>query len=286
MLTIQIGPSHVAEDARSVREDSAELASYLLSDKRNIPQPPAFLSRRRSHPPLPSPQLRTEIPAHESHDHVPGAGPEYPHSVSDIIPEVSEPSSPTEERHWPEGVDGEGVPEEGPSLLTNLLRQSPPQSARGTSPERHVPGEEPAVRKRTRFHERTEEQPRSDTVGEEATEHTPLLKTRSSSETRRANGRDTTVDVESQKRAEPRRRWLGRIVEAGRRAQTRCAHAARAATDPDVWTPKALWRTLVVTPASCLPAVLVGLLLNVLDALSYGESHDDESNPNPGWMES
>jgi SulP family sulfate permease len=29
---------------------------------------------------------------------------------------------------------------------------------------------------------------------------------------------------------------------------------------------------VVVAPVSCLPAVVVGLLLNVLDALSYGKS--------------
>ncbi|ROT37369.1 sulfate transporter family protein [Sodiomyces alkalinus F11] len=266
-LRDDLGPAHIVEDARSVREDTAELASYLLSDKRNIPQAPAFLTRRRSQTPLPlpPPQLRTP----EIHDVTSVTGPELPHSAADTIQEVSEPSSPTEERHWDEDGDGEGVPDEGPSMLTNLLRKSPPQSRHGISPERPAEAGRSAVRKRSHSGERNGEQPSPDSVDEEASEHTPLLKKQPSAETQHTNGRDTLEDVESQK-PETRRRWLGRIRNAGRRVQTRCVHAAKAATNPSIWTPTALWRNLVVTPASCLPAVMVGLLLNVLDALSYG----------------
>lgn len=35
-------------------------------------------------------------------------------------------------------------------------------------------------------------------------------------------------------------------------------------------TPKDVLRTCVVEPVSCLPAVMLGLLLNVLDGVSYG----------------
>lgn len=40
--------------------------------------------------------------------------------------------------------------------------------------------------------------------------------------------------------------------------------------DPKTWDRQALWRNVVVAPVVCLPAVIVGLLLNILDALSYG----------------
>jgi SulP family sulfate permease len=42
------------------------------------------------------------------------------------------------------------------------------------------------------------------------------------------------------------------------------------AVNPKKWDRKALWNNVVLTPTSCLPAVAVGLLLNILDALSYG----------------
>ncbi|CAK7226141.1 hypothetical protein SCUCBS95973_006099 [Sporothrix curviconia] len=36
------------------------------------------------------------------------------------------------------------------------------------------------------------------------------------------------------------------------------------------WDRQRLWQNAVVAPVACLPAVIVGLLLNILDALSYG----------------
>lgn len=44
----------------------------------------------------------------------------------------------------------------------------------------------------------------------------------------------------------------------------------RTVVSPKSWDKKAIWDNAVVAPAACLPAVVLGLLLNVLDALSYG----------------
>ncbi|KAK5947127.1 hypothetical protein PMZ80_001274 [Knufia obscura] len=41
-------------------------------------------------------------------------------------------------------------------------------------------------------------------------------------------------------------------------------------THPKTWSGKTVWSQAVVRPASLLPAVFLGLLLNILDALSYG----------------
>ena len=41
-------------------------------------------------------------------------------------------------------------------------------------------------------------------------------------------------------------------------------------THPKIWSAKVVWSEVVVRPASLLPAVFLGLLLNILDALSYG----------------
>jgi SulP family sulfate permease len=42
--------------------------------------------------------------------------------------------------------------------------------------------------------------------------------------------------------------------------------------NPKRWNRKAIWQNAVVEPVGYLPAVILGLLLNILDALSYGMS--------------
>jgi SulP family sulfate permease len=47
---------------------------------------------------------------------------------------------------------------------------------------------------------------------------------------------------------------------------------AKVVANPSAWDRKAIWKDAVMAPIECLPAVILGLLLNVLDALSYGWS--------------
>ena len=47
-------------------------------------------------------------------------------------------------------------------------------------------------------------------------------------------------------------------------------NAARIILSPKSWDRKAIWHNSVVAPVGYLPAVILGLLLNILDALSYG----------------
>jgi SulP family sulfate permease len=42
--------------------------------------------------------------------------------------------------------------------------------------------------------------------------------------------------------------------------------------NPKAWNGKAIWAHAVTKPVKTLPAVVLGLLLNVLDALAYGTS--------------
>ncbi|KAH7016079.1 sulfate transporter family protein [Microdochium trichocladiopsis] len=241
-----LAPADSAEYARSVRQDTAELASYLLSDKSN-PKSPAFLSRHRSQPPLPpTSALLDDNEDDDAENAVPG---------SVTIQEVSEPPSPGDEE-----VD---MPDEGPSILSSLLRKSPPQSRQESSPERHASLEPKRSRSQGRGSEDEDEE------SPEATENTPLLITTSRS-IQRTNGRNSIGgDIEGQK-PQPRKDWLKGAKKLGYQVEHKLAHAAKAATSPDVWNRKNLWRNVVVAPLSCLPAVVVGLLLNVLDALSYG----------------
>lgn len=49
------------------------------------------------------------------------------------------------------------------------------------------------------------------------------------------------------------------------------ARIGRFITTPKSWDKRGLWVYAVREPASCAPPVILGLLLNILDALSYGE---------------
>jgi SulP family sulfate permease len=53
-------------------------------------------------------------------------------------------------------------------------------------------------------------------------------------------------------------------------AYSRAGTLFSVATHPKSWDRRAIWREGVVRPVSLLPAVFLGLLLNILDALSYG----------------
>lgn len=261
---LQTAPVDSAQYARSVREDTAELASYLLSDKKTG-QSPAFLSRQRSQ----SSALARETAVSDDEDGDED-GDEIAHvTSSETIPEVSEPPSPDE--------DAEGVIEDGPSILTNLLKKSPPQSHRDPSPE---PRPEPLALsdpepKRTLSTDtpRCEPQRSTERVVDEPTERTPLIPRMSSDsfESYDTNGSTDGVDVEGQKQR-PRKKWLRGLKDLTVNVEEHLVHGIQIATSPKAWDRRALWQNAVVAPASCLPAVVVGLLLNVLDALSYGES--------------
>ncbi|KAJ5107911.1 hypothetical protein N7456_004586 [Penicillium angulare] len=93
------------------------------------------------------------------------------------------------------------------------------------------------------------------------TERTSLLaKTRSKS----PHHYGTVDDIENQ----------GNVIErppnAFAKGMATAAEYSRIITNPKAWNRRTIWQEGVVRPVSFLPAVLLGLLLNVLDALSYG----------------
>lgn len=93
------------------------------------------------------------------------------------------------------------------------------------------------------------------------TERTSLLsKTRSKS----SHHYGAVEDVESQGGA------LARSSNALEQSVSSLAKGSRIVLNPKSWDKRAIWQEGVVYPASLIPAVFLGLLLNVLDALSYG----------------
>ncbi len=99
-------PVDSVQDARSVREDTAELASYQLADQADRSSS-SYLSRSRSA------GRESPAPDADADDADDGRAPRG----SETIAELSEPSS--------EDADDAMPPEEGPSLLARALRRTP-----------------------------------------------------------------------------------------------------------------------------------------------------------------
>lgn len=99
---------------------------------------------------------------------------------------------------------------------------------------------------------------------EGASEMSPLLGPQS----HRSLRPEDLEDIESQK-PRKRARYTGASIRAGARNRIR---GFGVVMNPKTWNKKTIWENAVMSPIRCLPAVIVGLLLNILDALSYGES--------------
>lgn len=87
-----------------------------------------------------------------------------------------------------------------------------------------------------------------------------------------ANGHNGAglIDLEGQKHAR-RRGWFGRTWNSLVETKDRVKEVVPVVVNPKRWNRYAMWESIVVAPMACLPAVVVGLLLNILDALSYGK---------------
>ncbi|KAI1447904.1 sulfate transporter family-domain-containing protein [Annulohypoxylon stygium] len=229
-----LSPVDSASFARSVREDTAELASYVLSDKKDRLST-SFLHR------ISSTSSHQSLDQHESPDsQMPEAG---------TIDEVSEPPSPE--------LRIEDESESGPSALANMLRRSPPQSP-----------SEPNVGSDVISYNG---QPSSTSLSQSSpsngvSENTPLLGALS----RRPDSPDSATevdDIESQKPKIGHWNSSSGIFAGGIQGTIR---SIRGIASPKTWDKKVIFQSVVMDPIHCLPAVVVGLLLNILDALSYG----------------
>ncbi|KAJ4314329.1 hypothetical protein N0V84_008973 [Fusarium piperis] len=232
-------PIDSIQNARTVREDTAELATYLLSDPKSL-QSPAFLQRARF-----SYQEAVEFETGDDVSTLDNV------RSSQTIVEVSEPPSP-------EGEDSDPEAHAGPSVLANLLKRSPPQSVAHDQQDTDN-GDENEDGNQAQAGES-----RIDHSMDDATEQTPLL-------TRIISGgrRSYMSDLEGQK-TPTKRPWITNLVGVGHKMEERMTHGVAVAVNPSKWDRHAVWNSVVVNPISCLPAVAVGLLLNILDALSYG----------------
>ena len=98
-----------------------------------------------------------------------------------------------------------------------------------------------------------------ESTGYEANEHTALLGGRKASG---AYGDLSELERQQKERHQHQPAWQKPV-----RKLRACGYTV---SHPKTWSGKAILEQAVVRPARLLPAVLLGLLLNILDALSYG----------------
>ncbi|EHY55787.1 hypothetical protein HRR86_009285 [Exophiala dermatitidis] len=160
----------------------------------------------------------------------------------DAIPEVSEPVSRDGSEH-----DSPHDPERPVSGLSMVIEQFPRQE---------VANENGHGGKVTSDHQTSSGPARSAHVNE----RTALLGDRKSS------GQFGALnDIE--------RQFSSKVDGIRQRLRTTAGKARSCAyivSHPKTWSPRAIYQEVIVHPASLLPAVFLGLLLNILDALSYG----------------
>lgn len=248
-----LSPIDSASYARSVREDTAELASYVLSDKKEK-RNASFLRRRTSGS---SYGDRDTFSAHRAEQHA---------NSDERIAEVSEPSSPESAI--------EDIPDDGPSILSSMLKHSPPKTDDVSDSEDDVTnGNVQNGKKSSGRRSEGARGSKADVITDGASEQTPLLLGRTISsysrppESPSLSDADDLSDVESQKpRMDQSFRGYGGIRQRAKDKVLVVSHFM----NPKSWDRHAIWQNVVMAPVHCLPAVVVGLLLNILDALSYG----------------
>ena len=223
-----------------MREDTAELASWALSDiasSRSEHSPARHHISSIAHQRTSSPSIG--VPDQED----PGRRVSNESSRPGVIEEVSEPSSPQSSHSSRRSLHT--------SALTEMIRNSPPteDDSQDTDEEEvfNTAGVHPV------------------TVGEgiisQPSERTSLLKKRT------AYG--SVKDLECQNlygKDSP-----STFSIAVRQCRETTARVIRKATKPNSWNRQDIWRYGFRQPLGYIPPVILGLLLNILDALSYGD---------------
>jgi sulfate permease, SulP family len=249
-----------AQYARSVREDTAELASYALSEGASAPTGSPPTHQR-------SAQAQLESYFTQASESDSASNRESERLSSDIIQEVSEPVSPEGE------ASSKSWKPSGTSALADMFRGT----SLGSSPpgaERRSYGDSDDGNSHSRDGADVDVEPGPLVINPSrprvhATERTSLISKVPTFESHSPSWMPRQQDPEDQQDLRMTSPWsnMRKIVLWPRE---KVFVVARTVTNPKRWDRKAIWRNAVLAPISCLPAVILGLLLNILDALSYG----------------
>jgi sulfate permease, SulP family len=167
-------------------------------------------------------------------------------------------------------------------MLANMLKRSPPDRKFLPPPkadqvhEEHVLDESEDDGESRGQHGGESQVAAVDDAAEDVPETAPLLSITSHQSWQiygTQNGRTRGhVDLEGQKRPHTHSKsWTARTVNSVRQKKAKALEMFRTVRDPKCWDRRVIWQNVAVAPVACLPAVVVGLLLNILDALSYGK---------------
>lgn len=237
------------DNPQDVREDTAELASWALSDK------VSFSSGHSSgkHPlasaaPSINNNNNAQMNRKESQDHHFSEASPRP----DVIPEISEPASPSS---LPSSRKSPGM-----SALSQLFKhaRSPEEESPSNLEEEesmHEPGVEPVTVKQG--------------IISQPTERTALLLNKQAYGSSNMNADHPDSDIEGQKV----RHQVKADISNGEVWESVLSHGRSAISTflhPKAWDSRAVWEQALIKPAGYVPPVILGLLLNILDALSYG----------------
>lgn len=245
-LTRPPAPIDSNQIARSVREDTAELASYALSDRASI---------QSTSPP--SRRAQSQLESYFTASEVEAPNRELDRVRHESIQEVSEPVSPD---------DGPSR-SPGTSALTDMLRKSSPN---GSPTDHHGAND-------VKYIHDSDEDEDSSTQGRliitsngvriDASERTPLLQKSPILERHHPDWIRDQPDPEDLIARKPS--WP-RVRNAISWPTERAYDIACIVFNPKQWDKKAIWENAVVAPLHNIPAVILGSELTVLDALSYG----------------
>ncbi|PLB46723.1 sulfate/bicarbonate/oxalate exchanger SAT-1 [Aspergillus steynii IBT 23096] len=227
-------PAHYS--SHGLREQTAELASFALSINGN-----SFPQERSTLPPsldiFQSPQATTS------------SAPSSSSPTDTVVPEMPAPLD----------ITSAPSPALGSSVLTELIR-SPSDYPENDRIHRDSGGSGDGVdengvsREAPAFATDVREAPVS--------ERTSLLPGSSQSKPFRSYG--IAEDVERQDAAVKQR------SDAFHKALSNATFTLRMLKNPKSWDRRTIWQRGIAEPVSLLPSVFLGLLLNILDALSYG----------------
>lgn len=238
-----------AQYARSVREDTAELASYALSDRASI--------QSASPPTRPRPaQTQLELYSTPASDSESASNRDVEGLRHEIIQEVSEPASP---------VSGPSSKSPGNSALADMIKRSP----LGQSPPDEDRDDKNSHKGNEADVDAQQERRTITTNGVKVhdTERTPLI-WKDSVETHHPDWIRGQQDLEGQDI--PKKLSWTKLRKITMWPREKGFDLARTVINPRRWDSRAIWDNAVLAPISVLPAVTLGLLLNILDALSYG----------------
>ena len=102
-------------------------------------------------------------------------------------------------------------------------------------------------------------------------EQTSLLLRKVAQSSARSKGCGSVQDIESQEAADKGR--ISHIRRRLHRSTERTGYLIRRVTNPKTWDRQVIVERGLRQPASYVPPMILGLLLNILDALSYGKSN-------------